>query len=736
MSNIFYSEVDRNLKLELNARGRAGFYDRSEKSLNFMLGKIANVECTAYEGPDSTTRVVGVLGGEQMKSGRFMPSGLDGYLTDPKIDQFTIEYYTERDITLDPENKDIIVGNAYVKPHSFTDTSKRTAPFLTGAEVKVGDHSQNVLNFATFNLTIPNTQRDLDTIEQIWFRPGRFISITIEYPDSVLASKTLTDGLLTPKSLPIWDRVKEKFKLFKQATQDAYPKMNKFSFEGLITNFDITFNQDGSVESTISATGTSNTYTDISMIMSRDTQQQNTKPGVSPDDIKTDAIPTMFGALHDYVKKISTQFKTDNNLPQDTSFIAPFGENETATDQFILYGEPYYNSIDLNSKTGPKNIETNQARYVTLGAMIEFINKNILVKMEGSVPSPVIIHNDIDCFSNYYDSIVSCDPKNILLLPKNISHTTNVYLQGPVAPDCNTYGDLIYYPNVYTNSPWPGVYEKGGITGKLYPSRIFINIEAIQTILQQNPTIPVKGFLGIVSTMIEKATAGAIKLNLVSHPDDPTLLLWSDIKYIKSNAYDSTASVLPYSIPMYSNHPNGSIVKDFTFSANIPDSVKSLTYALNSNKSGELSEQELAPHMNFMYNAQNKEQLDKLIQRYRDRHDEIVAKLAEAKQQFGLSPSVDEHQQELYKSLAEYIKYPVSDFRKAQQMTAPIWPFEADVTIDGIHGFRYGDVVQFDALPIRYRRNTVFSIFGVTHNVDQNGTWTTNLRCKMRSSID
>jgi hypothetical protein len=236
--------------------------------------------------------------------------------------------------------------------------------------------------------------------------------------------------------------------------------------------------------------------------------------------------------------------------------------------------------------------------------------------------------------------------------------------------------------------------------------------------------------------MIEKATAGAIKLNLVSHPDDPTLLLWSDIKYIKSNAYDSTASVLPYSIPMYSNHPNGSIVKDFTFSANIPDSVKSLTYSLNSNKSGELSEQELAPHMNFMYNAQNKDQLDKLIQRYRDRHDEIVAKLAEAKQQFGLSPSVEEHQQELYKSLAEYIKYPVSDFRKAQQMTAPIWPFEADVTIDGIHGFRYGDVVQFDALPIRYRRNTVFSIFGVTHNVDQNGTWTTNLRCKMRSSID
>lgn len=734
MSNIFYSEVDRNLQLELDARGRAGFYDRSEKALTFMLGKIANVEVTAYEGQDSTTRVVGTLGGNQMKSGRFMPTGVDGYLTDPVIDQYTIDYYTERDITMDPKNKDIIVGNAYVHPHQFTDSSKRTAPFLSGIEVKIGDHSQNVLNFASFNLTIPNTRRDLDATEQVWFRPGRYISITIEYPDSVIVSKPLTNGLLTPKSLPIWDRVEAKFPKFKQKTKDAYPKMNSFSFEGLITNFDITFNQDGSVQSTISATGTSNTYTDISMIMSRDTKPQNPQTKVSPDDIKTNAVPTYFGALHDYIKKVSTQFQTDNGLPADASFIAPFNDVPTATDQFILYGEPYYNSINMNSNSGLKNAETNQTRYVTLGAIIEFINKNVLVKMQGNVSNPIIIHNDTDCFSNYYDSIVSCDPENILLLPKNVSQ--NPYLQMEVAADCNTYGDLIYYSNVYTKTEWPGVYEKGGVTGKIYPSRIFVNIESIQTILQQNPTIPVKGFLAILSTMIDKATAGAIKLNLVSHPDDPLLLLWSDVKYIKSNAYDSTASVLPYSIPMYSNHPNGSIVRDFSFNADIPDSVKSLTYVLNSNTSGELSEQELAPHMNFMYNAQNKEQLDALIQRYRDRHDDIVSKLAEAKMQYGKSPTVEEHAQELYKALAEYIKYPVSDFRKAQQMTGPIWPFEANVTLDGIHGFRYGDVVQFDALPLRYRRNTVFSIFGVTHNVDSNGVWTTNLRCKMRSSID
>ena len=49
MSEIFYSQVDSALQQELNARGRAGKTDRNGESLNFMLGKIANVELIAYE---------------------------------------------------------------------------------------------------------------------------------------------------------------------------------------------------------------------------------------------------------------------------------------------------------------------------------------------------------------------------------------------------------------------------------------------------------------------------------------------------------------------------------------------------------------------------------------------------------------------------------------------------------------------------------------------------------------
>ena len=47
-----------------------------------------------------------------------------------------------------------------------------------------------------------------------------------------------------------------------------------------------------------------------------------------------------------------------------------------------------------------------------------------------------------------------------------------------------------------------------------------------------------------------------------------------------------------------------------------------------------------------------------------------------------------------------------------------------------------GDVLQFEALPMRYRLNTVFSIINVTHAVSDTGIWKTSLRCIMRPSLD
>ncbi len=43
---------------------------------------------------------------------------------------------------------------------------------------------------------------------------------------------------------------------------------------------------------------------------------------------------------------------------------------------------------------------------------------------------------------------------------------------------------------------------------------------------------------------------------------------------------------------------------------------------------------------------------------------------------------------------------------------------------------------MFKGLPARYTNNTVFSVVGVSHSVNDSGEWTTNIKCIMRPKID
>ena len=68
-------------------------------------------------------------------------------------------------------------------------------------------------------------------------------------------------------------------------------------------------------------------------------------------------------------------------------------------------------------------------------------------------------------------------------------------------------------------------------------------------------------------------------------------------------------------------------------------------------------------------------------------------------------------------------------------MTSPVYPHEIEFTIDGINGLRYGDVLEFNVLPDRYKQFATFSIIAIKHNIDTSGTWTTTVTCIMRPYI-
>lgn len=747
MSNIFYSEVDKSLQKELNARGESGKTNRTTDALNFMLGKIANGVIFAHEGNDASTTVISELGGASVRSGRYLPSGPNGYLNESPYTSNSIE---------------IVNGIAANKIDVYTDRSRRTGPFITNLNVSIGDHSMGLLNKAVINISVPNPARDLNDIEDTWLRPGRFCSLVIAHPESAIVSKKLFDnaGFLTKKTLPKADKLK---RLFPNIDTDKIlndiSKLNEFRFEGLITSFDMSYQATGVVDITLYLTGTSNVYTDVSMYLKTpETQQQNPLNTSIKYDAQLDAPsradmnavlegntdattvpkPEFYHALYNQFEIIRSDAISRGELADrcfQRFYTSQTNTSAEYTDRFILYGEPY----NPTQGAQPADIsQTNYNRYITLGALVEFINTYVVTKMDASVKTAQIVCSDLICVSNYYEHLVSCTPDDVLLYSKNIASAVDM------SADMRSYGTLQYYPDPTNEDIFPGVYEKTSVgTPVIYPSRILLSLEMIETIIAGpdgkgglteggTKSFSLKTFMKVLSSKISYATGKAIVLDLITHPDDPTMLLYTDIKYLK-NSDGTVDSVEPYSVPMFADHPYGTIVRDFSFNATLPESAKNLSYVLNSGD--DVSEESIAPYLNYMYNAKNADSVNRILEDYRNKHKSYIDELERTKTLFGQAPGVDSLIQSLYKSLTSYIKFPKPDILESQQITAPIFPFDVEFTIDGINGLKYGDVLTFHALPDKYKINTVFSIISLTHDLTANGEWTTRVKCIMRPNI-
>jgi hypothetical protein len=255
-----------------------------------MVGKIANVEISAFAGENAQTPILQTLGGFNVRQGRYLPSGPAGYLNETPYLQKSIEY-SEKD------------QSAFTRTDKLTDASYRTGPFITTTTITIGDHSMGLLNKAVVNITIPNPLRDLDEIETTWFRPGRYARITIMHPDSAVITSNDNKmypkaiGLLDDKTIPNREKLKE---FYPYLTQDSKAledfetklrKMNHVMFEGVITSFDFSYTKDGTIEASISLTGTSNIYTDISMFMptpanSKETAKEKESKPQAPEVIQ------------------------------------------------------------------------------------------------------------------------------------------------------------------------------------------------------------------------------------------------------------------------------------------------------------------------------------------------------------------------------------------------------------------------------------------------------------------
>jgi hypothetical protein len=740
MSDIFYSQLDENLQRELDARASAGKINRSTNALNFMLGKIANVEITAYSSSAYTTVEGETLGGSETRYNQFLPGG----------------FLKARSVSTINNQIDFTqTGYVLESIDSFNDTSKRIPPIITSADINIGDHSMGLLNKASVNITIPNPGRDLEYFESIWMRPGRYARIKFRHPDSALAAG---ESYLTGNILPTYEKIKKRYPKLTQQDFEEFKRINQVVFDGLIVSFTLDYQKDGSVQVSLQLTGTSNIYTDVSLLIDTDKPPSNQIPTNKPttSDVTTNINPEdttngtsvnesagsadkppnyIFDQLEQLVdtavlgQSLSTSEETRSQGKQQIKNLAEGDAN--IADQWALYGKPY--------ATG----SAEYSRYVTLGYLIRFIDENVLSKLDTGT---TIICDSSITTGVYYEKLVSANPARTLL----IKYPRTFY--GPPAGQFRIAGvNAIYY---YDSIREQQISFLDAAEKVSYPTKVFINLETIKSITDSllknsNNTFNVNNFFQAISSIIKLDTGDAVNLKLITPPDGSQALLFYDANKVLN---EKTADdVKPYPVPMFANDTRGTIVRDFKFSTKLPDSVKNLSYVLNQDPD-KISEQDIAPYMNFMYlsnkvvrttnsignitdtiNPDASNIAQTLANKYRDTYLKYQKQLQDAKEDFAKNPS--SNQDALRNALRKYIQYPSDEIEQSNKLAAPIFPFDVSFTIDGINGFRYGDVLQFEGLPVRYRLNTVFSVINVTHTIGSDGIWTTNVRCIMRPKI-
>jgi hypothetical protein len=738
--DIFYTEVDSNLKKELNARGRSGF-NRSAKSLNFMLDKVANVQLAAYDGSDRNTiirdsvigPIVSTATGTAIKSS-FLP---DSYLDTTSR---TTDIVTNLDLTSFQIKKDAgklsVVGSATKITGSAQNVSQRIPPVITACSMTISDNSQAALNKAEIQILIPNADVDLDTIEKIYFRPGRLIQLRIVHPNSaVITGQSLTSGSV----LPSFNQMKQENSDLKLETIN---KINEVHFEGVITSFEFSYEQDASVSATIFTTGISNVYTDLTMLIN-DQPFLTSSLGHSYVDGDISKKSIISGSADADEQKKSQRNTLYDSLAKEVFDLIGIKEKEKNSAKFV--GSMYSKLGNANEKensdryiavTDSFDSETNSDRiyYVSLAYLIDFINRTI-IRNNKTIDSAKIICNDILCKSNYYEHLVSSDPRSILLFGKNTQ----------------TYGKEIFGNKLLPESPLLKTFlEKNQTENYSYPSRILISLACIQSILDNidpieevtdnkqeiQSGVQIKHFLRRVSDKISTATGRAIDMKLICHPNDTTMssLLFYDANF--AGAANKQQEVVPFSVPMFANHENGTIVREFSIKAKLPGSAKSLAFVLNDGT--DVSEAKIAPFLQFMYQddlTSTNNAVKDMIKDHAEKHIQYLEELNNNKIELSNRPYDATLQGKLKAALIKYIQYPKERISESVLLGSPQFPYEVTFTIDGVAGFRYGDVLTFEGIPKRYRNNTVFSIKDIQHNVDTTGMWTTKISCIMRPKL-
>jgi len=666
MSSLFYSQVNGAVERELKARGAAGVSNRSTKAFDFMLGKMANVVLKAYASKPTA------------ESSPFAGFGVLGGLTP--------------------------IANSYMPsgPLGYLNDALRPAhrppPALQDVTVELSDQSKGFMNKASFTIMVFDGTTDLFEIEEIYCKPGRHIRIEIAHPNEAI----ITDPMLDDDKLPSTKKLQE---LYPGIDVLNLRKMNEFYFQGRISSFSFSYNADGSVTVTIDAIGTTNTYVDMQLSIDKGPETD------SAGTTQTPQVQNLYTSLISEIDAISKTYEQKNVT--EFEYLIP-----GSTDKGIIVGTPY----NIGASNTPK-----LKKMVSLGYLIDYINTKLLVNINESAN---IICDDKFCFSNVYERLVSANPLEILLWHGKSDIPSDQYFfdSNPTRaqqPDKNKI--LKMFEKVDPASP--GFI----VNNEAFPSRIYIDTLVINDIIKKLNDAPgnidtaptIKNFLIKLSEIILKNTGKAINMVLVQHPTISDALTYTDSFYTKT-----VTNIFEFTLPVFATKTGASVVREFSLTSNVPNSVKNMIFGVESWNTGTQKQTAYNPYI-----YADGEQREKLQREWATKHKTALLELGDKKYDYVLKPDVPEVIEKLQTALEAYISFYYENIEDSIEQSKSIFPMDLEFTIDGINGFKFGDVLNFDGLPKRYTDAFVFTVLGISHNVQTNGNWTTKIKCNPRVRI-
>jgi hypothetical protein len=679
MSDIFYSQVEPQVADELQARAAAGKNRRSDKELQFILGKVANISIEAYEQDfllssnrsDQQPMANGVIGGRTVTNSSFLPTGPNGYLNN---------------------------------------VSRRIPPVITAGSISISDASLGALNEATVNILVSDIN-GFEDFEQVFLRPGRNIIMRLEHPESALLTENAVIQVKQPK------RQLDTEASSSALSYDTEPqKLNQVKFEGLITTFNTTWNADATITVTLNIRGRTSTFADIHLSQfsnASENEQKKESPTFSTSKYK----------LYESGSKTNPNNRTIiTTITQDFEEVrnnSTNGSDISGTTRY-LWGELF--PVEDNDKSKKEDVIS---KFISLSTIIQKIL--VIIGSSGLSGKTVLDVGTLRLFdqTNGYEQLKSADPTRVLLY------------QGTSQVESSTYAGQ-------KALPWVKPVTDGFIRNKIgYLENIFISITELEQIykaLEKSKTITVKDFLNEISDTVKFLTGDAINLKLVpitiqGEQTESTQISFDILYFLDSNYEGSpqikSDAVVPTKIPMFANNVNGTAVRNFNIKMQLPKSAASLAYVLNSDPA-EISEESVAPFVSYMYADEERKQ--QLEERFKELNKVATDELANAEKQL-MQETTSDSIRRMINALKQYLKFPTNDIKTSNQLGRPIFDIEAEFEIDGLNGFRFGDVLDFDGIPPRYREEAVFIIYNVTHNVKSDGEWITTIRTRLRTKI-